>query len=144
MTTSDAIQLVTAVAAVGAAVVALEISAKDRRNAIEVSRADRQEATKRQVLLLRLEAAIRLEENAARGGSTDPAESSRMGAEALSLVAALGPKYVPDQWQRRIGVAGDLEEALTDATLPEMVKMQIEAGLAIDKIEAELRLLEGD
>ncbi len=67
-----------------------------------------------------------------------------MGAEALSLVAALGPKYVPDQWQRRIGVAGDLEEALTDATLPEMVKMQIEAGLAIDKIEAELRLLEGD
>lgn len=53
----------------------------------------------------RLDLLVRLSENYERGGSQDPHETRRMGAEANALITALGPDVLPELFGRR----GDFE-----------------------------------
>ncbi|MFV0634620.1 hypothetical protein [Demequina sp.] len=135
------LQVATVVVAMGAAVIALAIATTDRRHAAAVALADRRAAAEREILALKLDAAIKLAANLAQGGSADRQESSRMGAEALALITVLGREYVPRQWEKRVGSAGDLDDAADDLEREEWVRHKIEAGLAVQKIADRLELL---
>ncbi len=80
------IQVAAVLIGIGAAFVALVIGALDRRHAREVAARDR----RFQRLMTEHEFLGRLLENYGRGGSSDPAESKRMGSEALSLIGLIG------------------------------------------------------
>lgn len=136
------IQSVVAAAAVVAAVIALIIGALDRRNARSIAAEDRRSALAHAKLMFDLELLSRLLENLNRGGSSDPDERSRMGAEALTLIGLLGPELLPRQWTNRVGDEAKLRALLVNDDNPEWKKNAIEAQLAvnsvIDKINAEL------
>lgn len=136
---SDLIQTLAVLAAVGAALVALYISAKDRRNSREIAAIDRREAFRQSHLMFELEALRRLSENRNRGGSTDPAEVSRMGAEALTLVGILGGERLPTQWERSVGDDAKLRAAFCDPEMPEYKKDALETQLALNAVIADIR-----
>lgn len=71
MTTSDVIQISAVLAAVAASIVALVVSALDRRNERRIADADRASALRHAHLMFELEAVTRLSRNLNRGGSTD-------------------------------------------------------------------------
>lgn len=141
MNTADWIQVAIAIVAAGAAGVALVVAAQDRRHATQIAETDRRAAAEREVLALKLDVAIRLTENLARGGSQDSEESKRLGAEALALITVLGPDYVPMQWAKRVGTAGDLEQAVQDTGREQWVRNKMEAGLAVQLLADELARL---
>ncbi|AZZ55915.1 hypothetical protein [Rathayibacter iranicus] len=95
---SNAIQVTAVLAAVVASIIALVVSALDRRNARSIADADRAAAARQARLQVELTAATRLLENQVRGGSTDPHERKRMGAEALTLIGLLGKERLPELW----------------------------------------------
>lgn len=101
-------QTLTVLVAAGGLFVALRIARDDRRQSAEIARDDRaamrHEAERRHILDL----LVRLVENLDRGGSTDPQERARMGAEAGALTTAIGPDLLPHAWARR---HEDIEEA---------------------------------
>jgi hypothetical protein len=135
MTPADIIQLVVAVAAVGAAIIALVISAKDRQNAREIARADRKIA----MLTRELDLALRLTENRAYGGSSDKLVRERLGSEALALVGILGKERVPKQWARKVELDDDgLRGVMNDSTTVQWVQDKIEAQLAVSAISNEI------
>lgn len=140
MSTSDLIQISAVLAAVTAAIVALVVSALDRRNARQIADADRASALRHAHLMFELETLTRLSENLNRGGSTDPAESRRMGAEALTLVGALSPERVPDLWQRKVGDDERLQAAMNDPEMPAHKIEALETQLAINAVLREIRL----
>ncbi|WP_061016684.1 hypothetical protein [Microbacterium sp. CCH5-D1] len=147
---SNIIQILVLVAAVGAAIVALVVSAKDRKNAqriaegdraaaAELAAQDRREGLRQAHLMFELEALTKLLENLNRGGSTDPLETRRMGAEALTLIGALGSDRLPHQWERRVGDDERLEAAYEDPEMPEYKKDALEGQLAVNAVLHEIR-----
>lgn len=139
MTISDWIQLTAVLAAVAAAIIALIVSALDRRNARNIAAADRASELRRAHLLFELEALTRLSENLNRGGSSDKAESERMGAEALTLVGVLSPERLPELWKRKVGSDDQLRAAYADPEMPDYKKEALETQLAISTVLREIR-----
>lgn len=135
MTVSDGIQILIAIVAVGASVVALIIANKDRKTQMRIARQNREHSR----LLLELEYAIKLSANRNRGGSTDELERKQMGAEALALAAVIGENWVPRQWKDATGGQSlDEMRAILDAgptkEHPEWVLRKIESMLAVRAI----------
>lgn len=139
MTLSDGIQLAAVLAAVGAAIVALIISGLDRRNAREIANADRASTLRQAHLMFELDVLGRLSANLNRGGSTDPQESKRMGAEALTLIGLLSPERLPTLWEERVGVDDRLRAALEDPEMPGYKKTALETQLATSQVLREIR-----
>ncbi len=150
MTLSDFIQMLAVLAALGASIVALVVSAKDRKNAQTIAEGDRRaaaqlasddrrEALHQAHLIFELETLTRLLENLNRGGSTDSAESRRMGAEALTLIGVLGPERVPHLWDDRAGDDEKLQRHYDDPEMPEYKKNAIEVQLAVNALRREIR-----
>lgn len=150
MTLSDIIQLLAVLAAVGASIVALVVSGKDRANAqkiaeadraaaAEVAMQDRREALRQAHLMFELQTLTRLLENLNRGGSTVPEEVKRLGAEALTLIGALGPERLPTLWEERVGDDGRLRTAYEDPEMPQFKKDALESQLAVNAVLREIR-----
>lgn len=125
-------------AAVAAAIVALIISALDRRNAREIAAADRANTLRQAHLMFELETLTRLAENLNRGGSTDRSESARMGSEALTLVGALSPARLPKLWEEKVGSDERLRAAMADPEMPTHKKDALETQLAISAVLEEI------
>lgn len=139
MTTSDMIQIAAVLAAIAASIVALLISALDRRNARRIADADRASALRHSHLMFELDALTRLSQNLNRGGSTDALERAQMGAEALTLVGVLSPERVPELWERKVGNDDRLRAAFNDPEMPDYKKEALEAQLAISAVLREIR-----
>ncbi|MEV8266830.1 hypothetical protein [Microbacterium sp. NPDC076911] len=139
MTPSDAIQLSAVLAAVAAAIVALVISALDRRNARDIADADRASALRHAHLMFELQTLTRLSENFNRGGSADSQESKRMGAEALTLIGALSPERLPNLWAERVGDDAKLRAHFDDPDFPEYKKWALEAQLGLSEVLRDIR-----
>lgn len=140
MELTDWIQVVAVLVAVGASLVALYISDRDRANARQIAAADRRAALRQAKLLVDLENLTRLAENLNRGGSTDPAETKRMGAEALTLIGLIGPDLLPTLWDKRLGSNAKLQAKLRDEEFPEFKKHAIEAQLAVNTVVDRIRV----
>lgn len=139
MTTADLIQVTAVLAAVAAAIVALVVSALDRRNARRIADADRASSLRHAHLMFELEALTRLSQNLNRGGTTDPLERARMGAEALTLVGVLSPARLPELWERKVGDDDRLRAAFNDTEMPDYKKEALETQLAISAVLREIR-----
>lgn len=133
------IQSIVALAAITAAVVALVIGALDRRNARAIAAEDRKATLAHAKLMFDLDVLSRLLENLNRGGSSDPGESKRMGAEALTLIGLLGPDLLPTQWHQRVGDEVKLQELLAGDDFPEWKKNAIEVQIAVNTVLAKIR-----
>ena len=141
MSIETIIQLAAVLAAVGASIVALAISAADRRNARLIADADRVAALKHSSLLFEQAQLLRLLENARRGGSSDPVERARLGAEAAGIIGLIGPERLPRNWEGRVTSSDDpsLEDYLEDDSTPEWQKRAIEVQFALDQVTAQIR-----
>lgn len=139
MSLSDLIQTVAVLAAVGAAIVALVISAKDRENARTIAAEDRREALRQAYLLHELNVLGRLAENQNRGGSSDPVESRRLGAEALTLIGLAGPSRIPEQWKQAQGDDEALRAAAAKPDMPQFKLKAIETQLAVNAVIREIQ-----
>ncbi|TFB46503.1 hypothetical protein [Cryobacterium tagatosivorans] len=136
------VQVAAVLAAVGASIVALVISAKDRNAAHFIAAEDRKFAQRHSKLMFELETLVRLLENRNRGGSTDREESSRMGAEALTLVGLIGPERLPRQWERAVSMSDEgLRQLQDDAGFPQYKRDAIETQLAVSAVVAEIRII---
>jgi hypothetical protein len=134
------IQVAAVIAAVAAAIIALIISAKDRVNARAIAQEDRAASLAQAKLMFDLDLLLRLLDNRNRGGSTDPQETARMGAEVLTLVGLLGPDRVPRQWAHHVEVDDDgLRDLLEDPEMPDFKKDAIETQLAANALMGEIR-----
>lgn len=132
-TVGDWIQLAAVLVGVGASIVALVIATLDRRTQLQIARA----SSEQNRLALELEYAIRLSANRNRGGSTDPEESKRLGAEAMALVGVIGPRWVPIQYQHAMaGMTPDQIAAkhAGDPETPEWMKWRTESTVAVQAI----------
>jgi hypothetical protein len=133
---TDVIQLLAVLVAVAASIVAITIATQDRKVQLRIARQDREQAR----LALELEYAIRLSANRNMGGSTDPAETKRLGAEAMALVGVVGERWVPEQYARIM--EGHTPETLAAAhagdDTPQWVKWRTESTLAVQRIVAEI------
>ena len=145
------VQIVVAVAAVGAALVALWLGARDRKHSAAIAETDREHAQvlaeraqrhaeeladhqarsalEHQKLMFDLGIAVRLLENIIRGGSTDELERKRMGAEALALIGLLGPERLPQQWARRQLDDEKLKSIAADESKETFIRDQAETQL---------------
>ncbi|GMA26797.1 hypothetical protein [Arenivirga flava] len=136
------IQTAAVVVAVGASVVALIVSWRDRVNSRRIAAEDRRASIEQAKLMLDLEMMIRLLQNRNRGGSSDPQERKVMGAEALTLVGLLGRDLVPEQWDRQVGHDEEgFQKFLEDPDWPEWKKDAIEVQIAMDRTVARIRAL---
>lgn len=134
----DVIQTVAVIVALGAAIVALVLSAKDRATAREIAANEREQAK----LLFEMEQLLRLLENRNRGGSSDKQEASRLGSEALTLVGMLGPDLLPVQWARQVEKDDEgLRAVAAEPDFPEYKKDAIEVQLAVNTTMRRLREL---
>lgn len=139
MDASELIQIAAVLAAVAAAIVALGVSAMDRKNSRRIADADRASALRHAHLMFELEALTRLSRNLNRGGSTDAKERELMGAEALTLVGALRPELLPNLWEEKVGDDDRLGAALRDPKMPGYKKEALEVQLAISAVLREIR-----
>lgn len=142
MTTQDLtlwIQAAAVVAAVGAAIVALIISALDRHNARTIAAKDRAVSIKHTRLMFELDALLKLSQVLRRGGHTDENIRKDIGAEAGALIGAIGAQRLPRNWENRIAKddAG-LREFLADESKSEWVRNSVEAQVALNAVSAEL------
>ncbi|WP_440694754.1 hypothetical protein [Clavibacter nebraskensis] len=136
------VQSLAIVAALIAALIALYTSAADRRNNRLIASAARDDAdraradaVRRQQLATELEHAIRLSVNLNHGGSTDPLVRKQLGAEALALVALLGPERVPALWARKVAMDETaLRAEMEKPETPQFQKDIIEASLAVQAV----------
>lgn len=140
---SNIISSLAVLVAAGAAVVALVISAIDRRSARAIAQADRREAFRQAHLLFELESLTRLSANLNRGGSSNPQEVEKLGAEALMLVGVLGPERLPAQWARKVGPEERIREFFEMPDTPEWKRDAQEAQFAIAAVTEEIRSLLG-
>jgi len=136
------IQVASIVAAVFASVVALRIASRDRREARMIAADDRRASLEQAMLLFDLEALVRLLENRNRGGSTDREETSRMGAEALTLIGLIGEERLPRQFARQVEVDDQgLQSLIDDPEMPGWKKDAIETQLAVNGLTRRVREL---
>jgi hypothetical protein len=140
VTAGDWIAVAAVVAAVVTAIVGVVTGIVDRRSARRIAQEDRRASTRQARLMFEWEVAQRLSINLARGGHTDPAISKDMGAEALALVALLGPERVPNLWARRVGKSDEeLREFVADESKQQFLRDAVEAERAMNEIATELR-----
>ncbi|MDR6171561.1 hypothetical protein [Curtobacterium sp. SORGH_AS_0776] len=136
------VQVAAVLVAVGAAVVALVISALDRRSARAIAAKDRAVGIRQAHLLFELDSLLRLEANLRRGGSNDIQKSRDMGAEAGALIGAIGPERLPLNWEKRIGKTDDeLREFSNDDKNLDWLRRSVEAQRALSAVVSELREL---
>lgn len=137
------VQVAAVLAAVGAAIAALVVSALDRRNARRIAAKDRAVGVRQSHLLFQLESLLRLEGNLRRGGSNDEQKRRDMGAEAAALIGAIGPGRLPMNWANRIGKDDDeLREFVEDESNLDWLRRSVEAQRALNAVVAELRELQ--
>lgn len=94
-TTALVVQIIGVSVTTASVVAALLIAVLGNRAADRRATADRLAARQAAQHRFDLELLVRLAENLQRGGSTDPLEVPRLGAEARALIGALGPQRVP-------------------------------------------------
>ncbi|MFP7834666.1 hypothetical protein [Marisediminicola sp. LYQ134] len=139
MTIGDWIAAAAVVAAVVTAIIGVVTGIVDRRSALRIAEDDRRASTRQARLMFEWEAAQRLAVNLARGGHTAPVIRSDMGAEALALVALLGPKRVPNLWARKVGKTDqELSEFVADESKEQFLRDAVEAERAMSAIASEL------
>lgn len=142
MAIGDFIQTAAVLVAVGASLVALFTSWRDRVSARKIAAEDRRASLEQAKLMFDLEALLRLQQNHNRGGSTDALERTQMGAEAMAIVGLLGPTVLPNLWQRRIGKSDDdLAAQVADEETEEWKKWQFETQIALNRTTARIREL---
>lgn len=117
---------------------AAQLAADDRAAAARVAHEDRRESLRHARLLHELDTLSKLLTNLNRGGSSDQAESKRMGAEALTLIGMLGQARLPTLWADRAGDEDKLRAAYEDPDMPEYKKNALEAQLAVNAILREI------
>lgn len=133
------IQAAAVLAAVGAAIVALIVSALDRANAQKIAAKDRAVNIRQARLMFEMEALLRLSQNLRRGGHSDPTISKDMGAEAGALIGAIGAGRLPRNWENRIAKDDPgLREFVADASEPGWVRNSVEAQIALNAVSEEL------
>ena len=141
MTAGDWIATAAVLAAIITAIIGVVTGVVDRRSARRIAEEDRRASARQVRLMFEWEAAQRLAVNLARGGHTDPVISKDMGAEALALVALLGPERVPHLWKRRVGKTDqELREFIGDESKAQFVRDSVEAERAMNAIASELRV----
>ena len=141
---SVVVQTLASLAALLAAGAALWISRKERENTRDIAAADRADAARRDRLMFELTQSLRLLENLARGGSTDPQERKQMGAEALAIIGTLGPDRLPGLWERRVIGEDHLRGHLEDPDYPQWKRDTFEVQFAVNKITDEIAALVGE
>jgi hypothetical protein len=156
MTTNDLtlwIQAGATVAAVAAAIIALVVSALDRKNTRTIAasdraaarnlvREDRAAALRQSQLLFEQEALLKLLQNARHGGSTDPLKRADLGAEAGAIIGLFGPERLPLNWANRVAKTNEeLKEFVEDDTNKELLRHSVEVQLALAEVTEEIRAL---
>lgn len=140
MNFSDAIALAAVLAAVLTAIIGVVTGIVDRRQARQTAEEDRRANARQARLMFEWEAAQRLAINLARGGHTDPVIRKDMGAEALALIALLGPERVPKLWAERVGKSDEeLRAFIADENNADFLRNAVEAERAMNEIATELR-----
>ena len=136
------VQAAAVVVAVGASIVALIVSALDRRNARSIAAKDRELAVRHAKLMFELESLLRLGQIRRRGGHVDKEKSKDMGAEAAALVGALGAERLPKNWLGAVerDDAG-LRAFLDDESNEEWQRKAVEVQLALNAVTAEMQEL---
>lgn len=117
---------------------AARLAADDRAAAARVAHEDRRESLRHARLMHELDTLSKLLTNLNRGGSSDRAESQRMGAEALTLIGMLGQERLPNLWAERAGDEDKLRAAYEDPDMPEHKKDALEAQIAVNAILREI------
>lgn len=147
------IQVIAVVVAVGASIVALYISHRDRVEARRVADADRAHAAqiaaedraaalKHGKLLFEYELLYRLSVNMNRGGYGPDEVGLRKerGAEHLATVALLGRDRLPQQWDRAVVFTSDeLRERAKDEASDQWVQDRDETAAALVELAREIR-----
>lgn len=111
-------------------------------NARKIAAEDRRASLEQAKLILDLELLARLLENFNRGGSTDREETSRMGAEALTLIGMLGSEHLPELWAQRVDHEGArLVDLVNDPEFPEWKREAIQVQLAVNAASKRVREL---
>ena len=136
------VQAAAVVVAVGASIVALVVSALDRRNARSIAAKDREHAVRQAKLMFERESLLRLGQIRRRGGHVDKEKSKDMGAEATALVGALGAERLPKNWLGAVerDDAG-LRAFVDDESNEEWQRKAVEVQLALNAVTAELQEL---
>lgn len=136
------VQTAAVVVAVGASIVALVVSALDRRNARSIAAKDRELAVRQAKLMFELESLLRLGQIRRRGGHIDKDKSKDMGAEAAALVGAIGAERLPKNWLGAVerDDAG-LRAFVDDESNQEWQRKAVEVQLALNAVTAELHEL---
>lgn len=136
------VQVAAVIVAIGASVVALIVSALDRRNTRKIAAADRLMALRHGRLTFEMEALLRLSQNLQRGGSNDTQKSRDMGAEAGAIVGAIGPERLPQNWEKRIEkTEEELRAFVADEANEDWLRRAVEAQLALMEVTEEIRQL---
>lgn len=136
------VQVAAVVAAVGASLVALAISAMDRRNSRRIADEDRRAALRQAHLMFELEALVKLSQNLSRGGHTDQSIVMDIAAERAALVGALGSERVPRSWATHVEeTPEELRAMIVDESTDFVLAHSIEAHLALTEVADEIRRL---
>jgi hypothetical protein len=136
------VQVAAVVVAVGASVVALIVSALDRRNARKIAAMDRLTSIRHNRLTFEMEALLRLSQNLQPGGSNDTQKSRDMGAEAGAIVGAIGPERLPKNWEKRIEKSEEeLRAFVADESNEGWIRRAVEAQLALMEVTEEIHKL---
>lgn len=136
------IQVAAVIVAIGASVVALIVSALDRKTARKIAAADRLMAIRHGRLTFEMEALLRLTQNLRRGGSDDTQKSRDMGAEAGAIIGAIGPERLPRNWENRIEkTEEELRAFVADESKEDWLRRAVEAQLALMEVTEEIRQL---
>jgi|GEM_PF-1800035 len=145
------VQVAAVLAALIAAVAAVWVGARDRRNAQRIADEDRRHAQRiaeddrraalrQSRLMFELDAALRLAANQRRGGSDDKNERARMGTEAAVLTGFLGPELLPHLTSElNPETDEELRRYMADPKTEEWKRRATEAHLAMLRVVRDLR-----
>lgn len=128
------------VVAVAASVVALVVSALDRRNSRLIAAEDRRAALEHGQLMFEQESLLKLLQNLRRGGHSDSTVSKDMGAEAGALISVMGPERLSRNWAKRVAQTdAELLAYVDDNEQPEWQRRAAEAHIALNDVTREIR-----
>lgn len=140
MTAGDWSAIAAVVAAVATAIVAVITGIVDRRSAAGSPRRTAARARDRLGSCSSGRRRSVSRSTLARGGHTDPVIRKDMGAEALALIALLGPEPDPKLWADRVGKSDEeLRAFVADESNAEFLRNAVEAERAMNGIAPELR-----
>ena len=136
------VQVAAVLAAVAASIIALAISASDRKTSRQIAADDRRASLTQTKLTFEMDALLRLSRNLARGGTTDDQQRRDMGAEAMALVGAIGPERLPKNYAKTVEKTdAELVEFVDDTENPGFLRYSVESLLALKAVTAELNAL---